>query len=140
MKAAYLTYHHFIVLSCNKIGCPNRSFRLLFAKTVIMNIFLKIFSVNLVMMRKSSSEFRRPSLSGAPLRVRQENLPSHGSRSSSMERASSSSTKLPVSKRMSSTSSSQQYRPRQSSMGRGNIPDLRKSSSMSQNSFLPKSG
>ncbi|KAK3792692.1 hypothetical protein RRG08_020761 [Elysia crispata] len=91
-------------------------------------------------MRKSSSEFRRPSLSGAPLRVRQENLPSHGSRSSSMERASSSSTKLPVSKRMSSTSSSQQYRPRQSSMGRGNIPDLRKSSSMSQNSFLPKSG
>ncbi|RUS88387.1 hypothetical protein EGW08_003843 [Elysia chlorotica] len=91
------------------------------------------------MMRKSSSEFRRPSLSGAPLRVRQDNVPNHGSRPSSMERASSSSTKLPVSKRMSSTSS-QQYRPRQSSMGRGNLPDHRKSSSMAQSSFMPKSG
>ncbi|GFS04381.1 kinetochore protein NDC80 homolog [Elysia marginata] len=91
-------------------------------------------------MRKSFTEGHRPSLSGAPLRVRQDNIPSYGSRPSSMERASSSSSKVPVSKRMSSASSSQQHRPRQSSLGRGSLQDHRKSTSLSQMSFVPKSG
>lgn len=90
-------------------------------------------------MRKST-ELRRPSLSGAPLRVRQDNIPSHGNRPSSVERASSLSSKLPVSKRMSSGLSSQQFRPRQSSTGRSSVQDHRKSTSMCQMSFVPKSG
>ncbi|GFO40239.1 kinetochore protein ndc80 homolog [Plakobranchus ocellatus] len=90
-------------------------------------------------MRKSFTDGRRPSLSGAPLRVRQDNVPSHGSRPSSLERASCTSSKLPVSKRTSTSHSSQQYRPRQSSIGRANPPDYGRSTS-SRSSFIPKTG